>query len=886
LIDPEGHPFIHVALNSVSIQRGPQFKKAFPGKYRNPEDWAQKTMNLLARQGFNGTGCWSNDGLLGTASPRPVFTRRVSFMGSFGRKERIVYQQPGHLGYPRDLIPVFDPAFEAFCRERAGELEETRDDPYLLGIFSDNELPFPADSLDRHLELDRESPGRRAAGRWLESRRGPSWKEQEISPGDREAWLAHVLDRYLSLVRSAIRRVDPNHLYLGPRFHGSFRRRRLLWEVAGKHLDAIAINVYGIWSPAESVRRWTRWSGKPVIVTEWYAKGQDSGMLNLSGAGWTVHTQKERGYFYQHFTLSLIESQGCVGWHYFKYADNDPLDRSVDPSNRNSNKGILNARYEPYRPLLDAMKALNSRVYPLADHFDGKSRDVVVYGGTSAGVVAAVQTARMGKTVLLIEPGQHLGGLTSGGLGRTDTGNKAVIGGISREFYRRLKRYYDDDRVWIHEKKEDYRGYDERSDAIWGFEPGVAERLFEDLLREAAVPVVKGERLDLKGGVTVEEDRIISIRMESGKTYRGKMFLDATYEGDLMAGAGVTCTVGREANARYGETLNGIQKARSRNHQFIQKVDPYIRPGDPASGLLPGVQGGDPGKDGDGDRRVQAYCFRLCLTDVEENRVPYPKPAGYDPLRYELLLRNLEAGDLRIPWLPGRMPNRKTDTNNRHAISLDNIGMNYSYPEGDYATREKIIREHEVYQKGLLWTLANHPRVPEGVRREISRWGLARDEFTDNGNWPHQLYIREARRMVGEYVMTELDCRRRRIAGDPVGLGSYNMDSHNCQRYVTPEGFARNEGNIEVSPGGAYLISYRSIIPRRGEVKNLLVPVCLSASHIAYGSIRMEPVFMILGQSAATAAVQALEEGKPVQDVEYAGLRRKLLADGQVLDLP
>jgi hypothetical protein len=510
----------------------------------------------------------------------------------------------------------------------------------------------------------------------------------------------------------------------------------------------------------------------------------------------------------------------------------------------------------------------------------------VIYGGTSGGVAAAVQAARMGKKVVLIEPGDHLGGLTTGGLGKTDSGDKTVIGGISREFYKRLKKYYDNPANWNQEKQSDYQGYDPDSDSIWGFEPHVAEKIYGQMLEEENIQVIRNDRLDLAGGTVVNEGLISSITMESGLEFTGKMFIDATYEGDLMASAGVSYTVGRESNQVYGETLNGVQKDQAIYHQFVDGVDPYVISGDPSSGLLPGVHDNNPGEEGEGDDLVQAYCFRLCLTDVEENMVPYPKPEGYDETRYELLLRNFEAGESGMPWLPGMMPNRKTDTNNRTGFSTDNIGMNYEYPEAGYEQRSEIIKEHELYQKGLMWTLAKNPRVPEKIRNEISRWGLAKDEFTDNGNWPHQLYIREARRMVGEYVVTENDCRRLIIVRDPVGLGSYTMDSHNCQRYVTPEGFVKNEGDVEVSPGGAYLVSYRALLPRKEEIRNLLVPVCLSASHIAYGSIRMEPVFMILGQSAATAAALAIENGTSVQDVDYQKLRQRLLEDGQVLDLP
>lgn len=513
--------------------------------------------------------------------------------------------------------------------------------------------------------------------------------------------------------------------------------------------------------------------------------------------------------------------------------------------------------------------------------------DVIVYGGASGGVAASVQVARMGKSVILIEPSAHVGGLTAGGLGATDIGRKVAIGGISREFYQRIHRHYQQPEAW---RNETLAAYGERTnnrlldtDTMWGFEPHVAEKTFEAMLAEAGVTVVRGERLDLANGVEMDGDRIVAITMESGARFRGAAFIDATYEGDLMAKAGVSYTVGREANAQYGETLNGVQVQNAVHHQFVEPVDPYVTPGDPDSGLLPGVHGDGPGKEGAADHRVQAYCFRMCTTDDPGNRVAWPKPDGYDPLRYELLLRNFEAGDHRVPWNPVPMPNRKTDTNNNFAISTDNIGMNYDYPEADYAARERIIAEHRTYQQGLMWTLANSPRVPEAVREHFQRLGLAADEFSDNGNWPHQLYVREARRMVSDYVMTEHDCKHERAAADSVGLGAYGMDSHNTQRYVDEDGHARNEGDVQVPVAGPYPVSYRSIVPKQGECANLLVPVCLSATHIAYGSIRMEPVFMILGQSAATAAVMAMDDDVAVQEVDYAKLRQRLLADGQVL---
>ena len=513
--------------------------------------------------------------------------------------------------------------------------------------------------------------------------------------------------------------------------------------------------------------------------------------------------------------------------------------------------------------------------------------DLVIYGGTSSGVAAAIQAVRMGKSVILIEPGKHLGGLTSGGLGWTDSGNKDVVGGISREFYQRVKRHYDRPSAWKHEKPEQYRRYRPGDDAMWTFEPHVAEKIYRGWLAELGVPVVYGQRLDRDDGVGLQErlpPRIASIRMESGQTYRGKIFIDATYEGDLMASSGVSFAIGREANAKYGETLNGVQKAKNNhNHRFVVKVDPYVKLGVPASGLLPGIEPVSP-TDGSADHRLQAYCFRMCMSNVPENRVPFAKPEGYDERQYELLLRNFEAGDLRLPLKPDMMPDGKTDTNNNCAVSTDYIGQNYLYPLATYAERDRIIEAHERYQKGLMWTLANHPRVPEKIRQKMSQWGLAKDEFTDNGNWPHQIYVREARRMVSDYVMTENDCRRKRKTPMSVGMGSYNMDSHNCMRYVTPDGYVQNEGDIQVSPGGPYQISYLSIVPKVGQAANLLVPVCISSSHIAYGSVRMEPAFMVLGQSAATAASLAIDGDIAVQNVSYEELRERLLADKQVLE--
>ncbi|HAV63244.1 MAG TPA: FAD-dependent oxidoreductase, partial [Verrucomicrobiales bacterium] len=403
------------------------------------------------------------------------------------------------------------------------------------------------------------------------------------------------------------------------------------------------------------------------------------------------------------------------------------------------------------------------------------------------------------------------------------------------------------------------------------------------------VSVVYQERLDLRRGIFRQAGsmaRIRAIRMESGRVFSGKVFIDATYEGDLMAKAGVRYHVGREANATYGETLNGVQTAHATKHQLFKGIDPYVKQGDPASGLLPGIDPTGPGVEGGEDHRLQAYCFRMCLTDHPDNRLPWAKPAGYRELDYELLFRNFEAGFKQVPWHNAAMPNRKTDVNNNHGFSTDYIGMNYEYADGNYATRERIVADHLRYQQGFMWTLAHHPRVPENVRQEIAKWGPCRDEFTQGGGWQEQLYIREARRMIGEVVMTQHHCQGRETATDPVGMAAYTMDSHNVQRHLDANGHVQNEGDVQVGGFPPFPISYRSLTPARNECENLLVPVCLSASHIAFGSIRMEPVFMVLGQSAATAAALAIDANVTVQEVGYAQLRERLLADGQILESP
>jgi hypothetical protein len=534
--------------------------------------------------------------------------------------------------------------------------------------------------------------------------------------------------------------------------------------------------------------------------------------------------------------------------------------------------------------------------------------DIVIYGGTSAGIAAAIQSSRMGKTVLLIEPTNRLGGLTTGGLGATDIGNKQVIGGISREFYQNIKAYYEKPENWKWQKAAEYQESRNtgREDAMWTFEPSAALAVYEKMMAPEKIEVVYNQRLDRSGGIKKTGEKIVAISMENGASYQGKMFIDATYEGDLMATAGVSYTVGRESNKDFGETLNGVQANKysitlrggvSRNsihHNFIDGVDPYVVKGDPSSGLLPFIVKGGPGIDGRGDKGIQAYCFRMTLTDHTENRIPFAKPEGYNELEYELLFRNYEAaegpieemyhyGDPLVPWINTPMPNRKTDTNNQKGFSTDFIGQNFDYPEASYAEREKIVERHRQYQQGLMWTLAYHPRIPEKVRNVVSKWGTCKDEYEREDGWQQQLYVREARRMMSGYVMTQRHCEGFDVATDPVGMGAYGMDSHQVQRYVDANGFVQNEGNVEAHGFPPYPISYRSIVPKEGECSNLLVPVCVSATHIAYGSIRMEPVFMVLGQSAATAAALAIDNQSNLHQLNYEDLKNRLLKDGQVL---
>ena len=501
--------------------------------------------------------------------------------------------------------------------------------------------------------------------------------------------------------------------------------------------------------------------------------------------------------------------------------------------------------------------------------------DICIYGGTSAGVIAAYTASMEGKKVLLIEPGTHLGGMTSGGLGYTDIGNKFVVTGLARDFYRRIGAHYGQFEQWV-------------------FEPSVAERIFQEYIDRGRVEVLYSYRLH---DVEKEGSRISQIVVEnsdnpSPESYRrigAKVFIDCSYEGDLMAKAGVSYAVGREDNSLYGETYNGVQLMNG--HQFWDPIDPYVIPGDSTSGLIWGVSDHKLLPAGSGDKKVQAYNFRVCLTDNPENMIPITRPDNYDSTRYELVLR-LHAVSPRKSvydyFIWSRMPNSKTDINNGGGISTDMIGMNWDYPEADYDRRAEIWKAHEDYTKGLFYFLGHDERVPRFMRDEMLKWGYPKDEYVDNGHWTHQLYVREARRMVGELVMTEHHCVGREVVDDVIGWAAYTMDSHNCDRLVV-DGVVKNEGNVEIGGFPPYPISYRALVPKRQEVTNLLVPVCLSASHIAYGSIRMEPVFMVLGQSAAVAASLSIDQGVDVQDVDVTRIQEILktdpLADGSTPEI-
>src|SRR5690606_13547151 len=516
--------------------------------------------------------------------------------------------------------------------------------------------------------------------------------------------------------------------------------------------------------------------------------------------------------------------------------------------------------------------------------------DICVYGETASGVIAAVQAARMGKSVVLISKNKHVGGLATSGLTATDMNRNDMVGGLAREFYQRVYDYYLNPAVWRNENREvfferafkrTYRGKNDERRMQWVYESKVAEQIMLDMLEEAGAKLWTNERLDLDKGVKKNGREINQIFLESGKTVSAKVFIDASYEGDLLAKAGVSYTVGRESNDTYDETFNGY-RVNHTNGTDLTAIDPYVIPGDKNSGLLPYIDTNLPIKQGQADKRVQAYCYRVTLTDDPTNRVKIQKPKNYNPLWYEVLVRRIQSNpDLTLQKIITLtpMPNRKTDTNH-----LDFFGASYDYAEADYKQRKEIEQLHRDYALGMLWVLAPDTRLPQHMREEVKDGGLAKDEFKETGNFPHHIYVREARRMIGEYVMVEKNVTKKNREGvsHPIGVGSYALDCHYVSKVLDENGKLRYEGTI-FEPITPYSISYYSLTPKREECTNLLVPVCLSASHVAISSLRMEPVYMVLGQSAAVAASMAIDARQSVQDISYDLLEQKLLDLDQII---
>lgn len=517
--------------------------------------------------------------------------------------------------------------------------------------------------------------------------------------------------------------------------------------------------------------------------------------------------------------------------------------------------------------------------------------DFCIYGGTSGAVAAAVQAKRMKRSVVIVSSDRFLGGMTSGGLGYTDIGDERILGGLSKEFFEKIYQHYQQDSAWNWQKRDTFANkgqggpaMNHKAKTMSLFEPSVAQAIFDGWIREYDIPVIYDKLDRSPKGIVKQGASILSLTTLKGQVVKAKIFMDATYEGDLMALAGVSYTTGREPSAKYGESENGIQPDHKGN-QLPRGIDPYIVPKDPKSGLLPGVNPGLGGAKGDGDEKLQAYCYRMCLTNKAENRIAIEKPANYDEKAYEILFRAIEVGQKNRFFKFSALPNHKTDSNNDSGASTDLIGGNYRYPEADYAEREKIAEAHKQWQLGLIWTLQHHPRVPEAIRQQHLPWGLPKDEFVGNGHWPHALYVREARRMVGDYVVTQDVVSNKKGVERSIGMGAYTMDSHHVQRYVTAQGDVQNEGDVQSRISGPYRIDYGAVIPKQKECDNLYVTFCVSASHIAFGSIRMEPVFMCLAQSAVTAGAMAIDGGISVQEVPYEKLKARLIEDGQNLEL-
>ncbi len=508
--------------------------------------------------------------------------------------------------------------------------------------------------------------------------------------------------------------------------------------------------------------------------------------------------------------------------------------------------------------------------------------DVVIFGGTPAGLSAGIVAAREGASVVVIEPTRWIGGVVTGGLCKTDVGKQETIGGFPREYFARAAAIKPGAEMWY-------------------ADPSANLAAFEAMLKEAGVKVVKGQKLR---SATKEDGRLRSLTTEDGTTYEGKMFIDASYEGDLMAAAKVSYIVGRESREQYNEPLAGYHPMpiRPRTQEIMESDCPSI--GGKGPSYIHGTpvsisaldEKGEPifgvyrskAEPGSADKRTQAYNFRICVTQREDIRVPFPKPAEYDAKKYELLLRLIKAyPGVRFGRLfhLGDVANGKYDLNAQGLFSTDYPGANTEYPDGDAKTRERIWRDHVQYTQGLLWFLCHDERVPASLREQANSWGLCKDEFADNGHWPYALYVREGRRMIGEYVLVQNDLQREIFKDDSVGMGSFVIDCHIVQRIVAEDGTVRDEGSFQDAPALPYQIPYRSLTPKRSECANLLVPVCLSASHIAYCSLRMEPVYMAMGQAAGLAAVMANKAGVSVQELPVAALRTKLLEQKAVLEL-
>ena len=496
--------------------------------------------------------------------------------------------------------------------------------------------------------------------------------------------------------------------------------------------------------------------------------------------------------------------------------------------------------------------------------------DVVVYGATAGGTIAAIAAAEEGAAVLLIEPGRHVGGMVTGGLSHNDYGDRSVIGGMALEFYKKVADHY---------KAPLY---------YWrGPEPHVGERIFLDWLEAAGVEIRFGNRVE---EVVTRDHRIESIGLTGGDRISGRVFIDATYEGDLMARAGVSYAVGREGVRDFGESWAGRRAIMPDGHQMLPRVSSFDEKGD----LLPLIHPEPMVAEGEADAGIQGYGFRLIVTDEPSNRVSFPVPDLYDPADYALVARYYQvhpgAGNMVHLW--PTLPGGKSDMNSSGPISTNVVnGLNWEYPDAEYNRRDEIWQKMKDYTLGLLYFLSYDPAVPERIRKETQEIGLCRDEFTDNGHWPHQLYIRVARRMIGEYFMTQHDLETDTVKYDAIGMGSYNIDVRHVQRTFVPVSRfpelhyeVYNEGYISI-PVAPYEIPYRALLPSYGECRNLIVPVCISASHVAYASVRMEPQYMIMGHAAGIAAAMAAREGREVHLVDIARLQEKLAAGNQVLSL-